>query len=65
MQQKLLTSPLYILLHDCARKMPQITIENRYRIIAIFEPKRKRHLTCSCCRIQANDESTFSSDGFC
>ena len=36
--------------------MTHITIENTYRIIAIFEPKRKRHLKCSCCGIQAKHQ---------
>ena len=58
MKQKLrtLTRALYILLDDCQWKMTHITIENTYRIIAIFEPKRKRHLKCSCCGIQAKHQ---------
>ena len=43
MKQKLrtLARALYILLDDCQWKITHITIENTYRIIAIFEPKRK------------------------
>ena len=41
MQQQLraLTRALYILWHDCQWKITQITIRNKYRIIAIFEPQ--------------------------
>ena len=58
MKQKLrtLTRALYILLDDCQWKMTHITVENGYRIIAIFEPKRKRHLTYSCYGIQAKHQ---------
>ena len=44
-----LTKLLYMGLNDCAWKITRISIENQCRIIAYFEPKKRRCLACSKC----------------
>ena len=39
---RILTKLIYIALNDCAWKMTRVSIENQNRIIAYFEPKKRR-----------------------
>ena len=44
-----LTYLLYIALNDCVWKMTRVDIDNQSRIVAYFEPKKRRCLACSKC----------------